>query len=224
VLRLDVAVVGFFIFTLLGPLAGGYLGAWLLDRTGTDAMVALLAGGTSAPALGAAIGSATGLALSLWFTAGSLLDSFVGAWPENRALVTNPRWSLMNLNGRFARKGGDEIQDDGPVGLGGAVGWVGSAAGAFLVAGMAIAAWPPADPAQLGRVGAGTGSAIDWLAAAFPVVARIIVASILGILAGAAWSTFGGPAARMEALDDAVEKDLDDLTIVDAPGPDAPPR
>ena len=137
-LRLDVAVVGFVIFTLLGPLAGGYVAAWLLDRT--DAMVALLAGGTSAGALAAALGSAAGLALSLRFTAGSLLDSFVGAWPENRVLVTNPRWSLMNLNSRFARKGGDEIEDEGPVGLGGAVGWVGAGAGALLLAGMAIAA------------------------------------------------------------------------------------
>ena len=223
-LRLDVAVVGFFVFTLLGPLAGGYLGAWLLDTTGTDAMVALLAGGTSVPALGAALGAAAGLTLSLRFTAGSLLDSFVGAWPENRALVTNPRWSLMNLNSRFARKGGDEIQDEGPVGLGGAVGWVGAAAGALLLAGMAMAGWPPADPDQIGRVGAGTGTALDWLGAGFPVVARIIVASILGILAGAAWSTFAGPAARMEALEEEVEEQLDDRSIVDAPAPGAGPR
>lgn len=223
-LRLDVAVVGFVIFTLFGPLAGGYAGAWLLDRSGTDAMVALLAGGTSAPALGAAAGAAAGLALSLRFSAGSLLDSFVGAWPENRALVTNPRWSLMNLNSRFARKGGDEIQDEGPVGLGGAVGWVGAAAGALLLAGMAIAAWPPVDAGQIGRVGAGTGTALDWLGAAFPEVARIIVASILGILAGAAWSTFGGPAARMEALEEEVEEQLEDRSIVDAPAPGAGPR
>ena len=223
-LRLDVAVVGFVIFTLFGPLAGGYAGAWLLDRSGTNAMVALLAGGTSAPALGAAAGAAAGLALSLRFSAGSLLDSFVGAWPENRALVTNPRWSLMNLNSRFARKGGDEIQDEGPVGLGGAVGWVGAAAGALLLAGMAIAAWPPVDAGQIGRVGAGTGTALDWLGAAFPEVARIIVASILGILAGAAWSTFGGPAARMEALEEEVEEQLEDRSIVDAPAPGAGPR
>jgi hypothetical protein len=224
VLRLDVAVVGFVVFTLLAPLGGGYLAAWLVDRTGGDAIVALLGGGTTAQALAAALGSAAGLALGLRFTAGSLLDSFVGAWPENRSLVTNPRWSLMNLNSRFARKGGDELQDDGLVGLGSAVGWVGSGAGALLLAGMAIAAWPPVDPGQIGRVGAGTGSALDWLAASFPVVARIVVASILGILAGAAWSTFGGPAARMEALEDEVEKDLDDSSIVDAPAPDAPPR
>ena len=223
-LRLDVAVVGFVIFTLFGPLAGGYAGAWLFDRSGTDAMVALLAGGTSAPALGAAAGAAAGLALSLRFSAGSLLDSFVGAWPENRALVTNPRWSLMNLNSRFARKGGDEIQDEGPVGLGGAVGWVGAAAGALLLAGMAIAAWPPVDAGQIGRVGAGTGTALDWLGAAFPEVARIIVASILGILAGAAWSTFGGPAARIEALEEEVEEQLEDRSIVDAPAPGAGPR
>ena len=222
-LRLDVAVVGFVIFTLLAPLGAGYLAAWLADGS-SDAMVALLGGGTTPVALAAALGAAAGLALSLRFTAGSLLDAFVGAWPENRTLVTNPRWSLMNLNSRFARKDGDEVQDDGPVGLGGAVGWVGSAAGAVLLAGMAIAAWPAGDPGQLGRVGAGTGSAVDWLAAAFPVVARIIIASILGILAGAAWSTFGGPVVQMEALDEAVEKDLDDMGVIDAPAPDAPRR
>ena len=223
-LRLDVAIVGFVIFTLLGPLGGGYLGAWLIDRTGSDAIVAVLGGGTSASAIAAALGAGVGLGLTLRFTAGSLLDSFVGAWPENRALVTNPRWSLMNLNSRFARKGGDEIEEEGPVGLGDAVGWVGAGAGALLVAGMALAAWPSVDTAQLGRIGAGTGSAIDWLAAAFPAVARIIVASILGILAGAAWSTFGGPAARMEALEDQVEEELDSRSIVDAPAPDAPPN
>jgi hypothetical protein len=41
------------------------------------------------------------------------------------------------------------------------------------------------------------------------------------MLAGAAWSTFTGPTVRMEALEDDVEKDLDELSIVDAPGPDA---
>ena len=223
-LRLDVAIVGFVIFTLLGPLGGGYLGAWLIDRTGSDAIVAVLGGGTSASAIAAALGAGVGLGLTLRFTAGSLLDSFVGAWPESRTLLTDPRYRLANLNSRFARKGGDEIEDEGPVGLGDAVGWVGAGAGALLVAGMALAAWPAVDTAQLGRIGAGTGSAIDWLAAAFPAVARIIVASILGILAGAAWSTFGGPAARMEALEDQVEEELDSRSIVDAPAPDAPPR
>jgi len=202
VLRLDVAVVGFVIFTLLGPLAGGYLGAWLVDGTGSDAIVAVLGGGTSAPALAAAVGAAIGLGVTLRFTAGSLLDSFVGAWPENRTLLTDPRYRLMNLNSRFARKGGDEIQDEGPVGLGDAVGWVGGGASALLLAGTALAAWPAVDPAQLARIGAGTGSAVDWLAGAFPVVARIIIASILGILAGAIWSTFAGPAAQMEALEE----------------------
>ena len=223
-LRLDVAIVGFVIFTLLGPLGGGYLGAWLIDRTGSDAIVAVLGGGTSASAIAAALGAGVGLGLTLRFTAGSLLDSFVGAWPENRTLLTDPRYRLGNLNSRFARKGGDEIEEEGPVGLGDAVGWVGAGAGALLVAGMALAAWPSVDTAQLGRIGAGTGSAIDWLAAAFPAVARIIVASILGILAGAAWSTFGGPAARMEALEDQVEEELDSRSIVDAPAPDAPPN
>jgi hypothetical protein len=221
VLRLDVAVVGFVIFTLLGPLGGGYLGAWLVDGTGSDAIVAVLGGGTSAPALAAAIGAAVGLGITLRFTAGSLLDSFVGAWPENQTLLTDPRYRLLNLNARFARKGGDEIEEEGPVGLGAAVGWVGAGAGALLVAGMALAAWPAVDAAQIGRIGADTGSAIDWLAAGFPAVARIVVASILGILAGAAWSTFAGPVARMEALEEQVEDDLDSRSIVDAPAPDA---
>ena len=215
-LRLDVAVVGFVIFTLLGPLAGGYLGAWLIDSTGSAAIVAVLAGGTSGPAIAAAIGAAIGLGLTLRFTAGSLLDSFVGAWPENRPLLTDPRYRLVNLNSRFARKGGDEIEEEGPVGLGDAVGWVGATAGALLVAGMALAAWPAVDTAQIGRIGAGTGSAIDWLAAVFPVVARSIVASILGILAGAAWSTFGGPAAQMEALEDEVEDGIRDTELSSA--------
>ena len=204
-LRLDVAVVGFVIFTLLAPLGGGYLAAWLVDRAGSDAMVALLGGGASGPALAAALGAAGGLALSLRFTAGSLLDSFVGAWPENRTLLTDPRYRLINLNVRFARKGGDEIQDEGPVGVGDAVGWVGGAASVLLLTGMGLAAWPPADATQLARIGAGTGSAVDWLAGAFPAVARIIIASILGILAGAIWSTFAGPAARMEALEEELE-------------------
>jgi len=216
VLRLDVAVVGFVIFTLLGPLAGGYVAAWLIQSTGNDAIVAVLGGGTSAGAVAAAIGSALGLGLTLRFTAGSLLDSFVGAWPENRTLITDPRYRLMNLNSRFASRQGDEIQDEGPVGLGDAVGWVGAAAGALLLGGMALAAWPAVDPGQIGRVGAGTGTAIDWLAAAFPAVARIIVASILGILAGAAWSTFGGPAARMAALEGEVDEELRNTEISSA--------
>ena len=223
-LRLDVAVVGFVVFSLLAPLGAGYLAAWVLDGRGNTAIVALLAGGTAGPAIAAALGSAVGLGLSLRFTAGSLLDSFVGGWPENRPLVTDPRWGLMNLNSRFARKGGDEIQDEGPVGLGGAVGWVGGGTGALLVAGMALAAWPAVDPGQIGRVGAGTASAVDWLAAAFPVFARIIVASIVGILTGAAWSTFGGPVARMEALESEVEDGLDERGVVDAPAPDVPSR
>src|SRR5258705_7255363 len=121
-LRLDVAVVGFLIFTLLAPLGAGYLAAWVLDARGNVAILALLAGGTAGPAIAAALGSAIGLGLSLRFTSGSLLDSFVGSWPEDRSLVTDPRWGLMNLNNRFARKEGDEIQDEGPVGLAAAVG------------------------------------------------------------------------------------------------------
>jgi hypothetical protein len=224
VFRLDVAVVGFVLFALVCPLGGGYLAAWLLDRNGSDAMVALFAGGTSGPALAAAGGAAVGLAAGLRFTAGSLLDSFVGAWPENRPLVTDPRWRLLNLNSRFARNGGDEIEDQGPVALGGAVGWVGAAAGALLLAGTSVAAWPGTEAEALGRVGAGTASAVEWLTAAFPVIVRVVVASILGILAGAAWSTLGGPAARLEALEADVEKELDELSVVDAPGPTTPPR
>jgi hypothetical protein len=222
VLRLDVAVVGFVIFTLIAPLGGGYLAAWLVDPSASRPIVAVLGGGTNPGAIAAALGSALALATTLRFTAGSVFDSFVGAWPENEALLTNPGYRLMTLGNRYRNREGDEIDEEGPVGLGGAVGWVGSAVGAVLIAGMSLAAWPPVDPGQLERIGAGTGSAIDWIAAAFPVVARIIVASIVGILAGAAWSTFGGPAARMEALEDDVEGDLDDLSVVDAPGPDAP--
>jgi hypothetical protein len=216
VLRLDVAVVGFIVFTLLGPLTGGYLGAWLVDATGSDAIVALLGGGTAGPAVAGALGAAIGLGVTLRFTAGSLLDSFVGAWPDNRPLAVDPRWQLMNLNNRFARRPSSEIESDGPVGLGDAVGWVGAAAAAFLVGGMALAAWPQVDAAQLGRIDAGAASAVDWLAAAFPVVARVIIASILGILAGAAWSTFAGPGARLEALEDEVEADIRDTEIAAA--------
>ena len=196
----------------------------MIAGSGSRAIVAVLAGGTEAPAIAAALGGAAALLLTLRFTAGSILDSFVGAWPENQTLLTDPRYRLLNLNARFARKGGDEIEEEGPVGRGAAVGWVGASAGALLVAGMALAAWPAVDAAQIGRIGAGTGTALDWLAAGFPAVARIVVASILGILAGAAWSTFAGPAARMEALEEQVESDLDSRSVVDAPAPDAPPR
>ena len=221
---LDVGVVGFVVFTILAPLGGGYLAAWLLDSADSRAIVAVLTGGTDVPALVAALGGALALGLTLRFMAGSVLDAFVGAWPENQSLLVDPRWRLMNLNGRFARGQGDEIQEDGPLSLGGAVGWVGSAIGALLFAGTSIAAWPSVDPAQIARIAAGTAGATDWVAAAFPVVARILIASILGILAGAVWSTFGGPAARMEALEAEVEKDLEDRAIVDAPAPEAGPR
>src|SRR5437867_8762528 len=144
-MRLDVAVVGFVVFTLLAPLGVGYLAAWVVDSTGSEAVVALLAGGSSGSAFAAAIGSALGLGLTLRFTAGSLLDAFVGAWPENQPLAIDPRWRLINLNSRFAGQQGDEIQDEGPVGLGGAVGWVGAAAGAALLVGMAVAGGPPVE-------------------------------------------------------------------------------
>jgi hypothetical protein len=50
-MRLDVAIVGFLVFTILGPFAGGYLGAWLIDGTGSRAIVAFLAGGSGTQAL-----------------------------------------------------------------------------------------------------------------------------------------------------------------------------
>jgi hypothetical protein len=224
VFRLDVAVVGFVVFTLLAPLGGGYLAAYLLDRADSHAMLALFGGGRDGPAIAAALGGSAALALTLRFTAGTLLDSFVGSWPENRTLLTSPQSQLMRLNSRLSGKRGLELQDDGPLSLGDAVGWVGAAAAALLFAGMSIAAWPAADPGALDQIGAGTAGATGWLSGAFPVVARVLVASVLGILAGAAWSTFAGPAAQMEELEDEVEHDLDERTIVDAPAPDAPPR
>ena len=218
--RLDVAVVGFVLFSLVAPLGGGYLAAWLVESSGSRAIVAVLAGGSDGAALAAAFGAAAALVLSLRFTAGSMLDAFAGAWPESQPLAVDPRWRLANLNSRFAAKDGDDIEEEGPLGLGGAAGWLGSAVGAVLLAGMALSSWPAVDPGVIARVGAGTGSALDWVAAAFPVVARTLVASILGILAGAIWSIFGGPAAQMEALEDDIAQELDDRSIVDAPAPD----
>jgi hypothetical protein len=219
--RLDVALVGFLVFTLAAPLGGGYLAAWLVDSGESRAILAVFGGGTDGPAIAAALGAGVALGLTMRFTAGALLDSFVGAWPANQPLAIDPSWRLVNLNSRFASKAGDEIEEDGPLGLGAAVGWLGSAVGATLLAGLALSAWPAVDVGVIARVGAGTGSALDWLAAAFPVVARTLVASILGILAGAVWSIFGGPARRMETLEDEIEEDLESLSIVDAPGPDA---
>ena len=214
---LDVAVVGFVIFGVIAPFFGGYLVAWLLDGSGSHAMVAVLGGGTDGPAIAAAIGGAVAVLLTLRFTAGAILDSFIGAWPENRALLTDPRLRLANLNSRFARDGGDEIVEDGPLGLGAAAGWLGSTVAAVLFAGMSLADWPQVAAAVLARVGAGTGSAPDWLVAAFPIVARTLIASILGILAGAIWSIFGGPVRQMESLDEDIKRALDDRSIVDAP-------
>ncbi len=222
--RLDVAVVGFVIFTLIAPLGGGYLAAYLIDRADGHAMLALFGGGRDGPAIAAALGGAAALGLTLRFTAGSLLDSFVGSWPENRTLLTSPQSQLMRLNSRFSGKRGLEVQDEGELSLGDAVDWVGAAAAAMLFAGMSLAAWPAVDPAVLSRIGEGTAGATGWLAGAFPAVARVLIASVLGILAGAAWSTFSGPAAQMEALEDEVEQELDERSIVDAPAPDAPPR
>ena len=49
-MRLDVGIVGFVLFTLIGPLLGGYLAAWLIgsvtDATPGDAFAALFSGGT----------------------------------------------------------------------------------------------------------------------------------------------------------------------------------
>ena len=194
-MRLDVALVGFLVFTILGPFAGGYIGAWLIDGTDSRAVVAFLAGGSSSQAIGAAVGSALALALTLGFTAGPLLDSFVGGWPENQPLYSDPGWRLINLGGRFAGKC-DEIEDEGPVGLGGAIGWVGALVGATLLAGMAIGGWPAVDPAAIGRVGAGTGSTLDWVPAAFPAVARTLIAAVVGSLAGAVWSIMTSPVAN----------------------------
>ena len=194
-MRLDVAIVGFLVFTILGPFAGGYIGAWLIDGTDSHALVAFLAGGSSTQAIGAAAGSAVALALTLGFTAGPLLDSFVSGWPGDQPLVTDPRWRLINLNSRFAGKG-DEIEDEGPVGLGGAIGWVGAVVGGTLLAGMALAGWPAVDPTSIGRVGAGTGNTIDWVAGAFPAVARTLIAAVVGSLAGAVWSIMTSPVAN----------------------------
>jgi len=214
--RLDVAVVGFVIFSVIAPFGGGYLGAWLIGGP-AGAMVAVLGGGTSGVAVWAAVGGAAALLLTMRFTAGPVLDAFVGAWPEDRGLLTDPRVRLANLNSRFAGDDGDEIEEDGPLGLGPAVGWFGAAVGAALFAGMSLSGWPAIDGAVIERVGAGTGSAPDWLAVAFPFVARTLIASVFGILAGAIWSIFGGPAAPMEALAEEVEKELDERSIVDAP-------
>src|SRR2546426_2589050 len=194
-MRLDVAVVGFLVFTILGPFAGGYMGAWLLEGTGSLALVAFLAGGSGTQAIGAAVGSALALALTLGFTAGPLLDSFVGGWPEDQPLYTDPRWRLMRLSSRFAGEG-DEIEDEGPVGLGAAIGWVGALVGGTLLAGMSLAGWPPVDPTAIGRVAAATGNTLDWVLEAFPALARTLIAAVAGSLAGAVWSIMTSPVAN----------------------------
>lgn len=218
--RLDVAVVGFVVFTVIAPFGGGYLAAWLIDSSGSAAMVAVLGGGTDGPAVAAAIGSALALAVTLRFTAGSMLDSFVSAWPESQFLLAHPGRRLVTGGYRAQNEEGGEVGEEGPLGLGGAVGWVGAAVGATLIAGMSISAWPELDASIVQRVGAGTASTLDWVAAAFPIVARALVASILGVLAGAVWSIFVGPAARMTAMEEDVEKGLDALPGADARGPD----
>lgn len=192
--RLDVAVVGFIAFTILGPLAGGYVAAWVVDAGG-GAMVALLGGGTGASALASAAGGGAALALTIRFTAGSLLDAFISGWPEDQPLLTDPRLRLLRMSFRASGEG-DEIEEEGALGLGGAIGWLGAVVGALLLAGMSIAGWPPVDEAALRQVAAGTGGVLDWLPAAFPEIARIVIAAVLGTLAGAVWSIMTSPVAN----------------------------
>lgn len=198
-LRLDVGVVAFVLFTLIGPMLGGYLAAWLIggvDGTSAgDAFAALFSGGTGTLGVAAAIGAAAGLGLTLRIAAGPILDAFVGAWPDDEPLATDPRRHILSF-GRAQRA--TDIEEEDPVGLGSAVGWVGTLVGTVLMLGLALAAWPSADAAAVDRVRAGTGGALDWLAAAFPAVVRTMVSAIGGIMAGAIWSTMTSPVADAE--------------------------
>jgi hypothetical protein len=198
-MRLDVGVVGFVLFTLIGPMLGGYVAAWLIGGlAGTssgDAFAGLFAGGTDTLGVAAAIGAGAGLGLTLRIAAGPILDAFVGAWPDDEPLATDPRRHILSF-GRAQRA--TDIEEEDPVGLGSAVGWVGTLLGTLLVLGLTLAAWPSADMAAVERVRAGTGGALDWLAAAFPAIVRIIVSAIGGIMAGAIWSTMTSPVADAE--------------------------
>ena len=109
--------------------------------------------------------------------------------------MTDPRRQILTF-GRAQRV--TDIEEEGPVGLGNAVGWVGTLLGTMLLLGLALAAWPSADAVAVERVRAGTGGALDWLAAAFPVVVRTILAAVFGILGGAIWSTMTSPVADAE--------------------------
>ena len=198
-MRLDVGIVGFVLFTLIGPMLGGYVGAWLIGGVaGTnagDAFAALFAGGTDALGIAAAIGASAGLGLTLRIAAGPVLDAFVGAWPEDEPLATDPRRHILTF-GRAQRA--TDIEEEDPVGLGSAVGWVGTLLGTTLLLGLALAAWPSADAPAVERVRAGTGGALDWVAAAFPMVARTLISAIGGIMGGAIWSTMTSPVADAE--------------------------
>lgn len=198
-MRLDVGVVGFVLFTLIGPLLGGYVAAWLIGSVaGTsagEAFAALFSGGTGTLGVAAAIGAGAGLGLTLRIAAGPILDGFVGAWPDDAWLVTDPRRQILTF-GRAQRA--TDIEEEGPLGLGDAVGWVGTLLGTMLLLGLALAAWPSADVAAVERVRAGTAGALDWVAAAFPAVARTMIAAIGGILGGAIWSTVTSPVADAE--------------------------
>ena len=84
-MRLDVGIVGFVLFTLIGPLLGGYLAAWLIGgisgASPGDAFAALFSGGTDPLGAAAAVGAGAGLGLTLRIAAGPVLDAFVGAGP-----------------------------------------------------------------------------------------------------------------------------------------------
>lgn len=194
-MRIDVAVVGFVLFTAIGPLLGGYVAAWLLDGAPGAAFEALFGGGTGPTALAAAIGAAAGLGLTLRLAAGTALDSFVSGWPAGTPLATDPRRHILG----FGRVRGElDMDDEAPVALGQALGWVGTLLGATLLLGLAIAAWPGVDAVALERVTNGTATAADWLAAAFPAVARTIIAAVAGVLGGAVWATMTSPVADAE--------------------------
>jgi hypothetical protein len=193
--RIDVAVVGFILFTAIGPLLGGYVAAWLIAGGPNPAFEALFGGGTDAGALAAAIGAGAGLGLTLRTAAGPVLDAFVGAWPATAPLATDPRRHALT----FGRVQGElDLEEEGPVGLGSAVGSVGTLLGVTVLVGLAVAGWPAVDAAALDRVVDGTASAVDWLVAAFPAIARTMIAAVGGILGGAVWATMTSPVADVE--------------------------
>ena len=194
-MRIDVAVIGFVLFVAIGPLVGGYMAAWLIGGTPGVAFEALFGGRTEPVALAATIGAAAGLGLTLRLAAGTALDSFVSGWPETAPLATDPRRHILG----FGRVQGElAVDEEGPVGLGQAVGWVGTLVGVTLLFGLAVAGFPSVDAAALARVTQGAGSAVDWLVAAFPAVSRTVIAAVTGILGGALWATMTSPVADAE--------------------------